>query len=166
MMKYKGYTGVIEIDEDSNALFGDVIGLRDMITFQGDTVAEARQAFQDSVDDYLDFCASRNEPPEKPFSGKFLIRISSDLHRAMVEEALARRTSLNSLVEAALSEAFPIPEAPRPTRRLKRKVAKPKPVAAREKKGTATKPKAKAAKPKPIAAKGETAAKPTVPPSR
>ena len=157
MMKYKGYTGVIEIDEESNILFGDVIGLRDMITFQGDTVAEARKSFEESVDCYLAMCASRNEPPEKPFSGKFLIRISSDLHRAMVEEALARRTSLNSLVEAALSEAFPIPETPRPTRRLKRKAVKPKPVAAREK---------KTAKPKPIAAKGETAAKPTVPPSR
>lgn len=163
MMKYKGYTGVLEIDEESSLIFGYVIGLRDGINFQGESVAEARRSFEESVDCYLKLCASRNEPPERPFSGKFLIRISSDLHRALVEEALARRTSLNSLIELTLSDAFPIPEAPR---RIKRKAAKAKPVAARKKAGTAAKPKAKVAKPKPIAAKGGTAAKPTVPPSR
>ena len=106
MMKYKGYSGVIEIDEDSGVLFGDVIGLRDVITFQGETVPQARQAFQDSVDDYLEFCASRNEPPEKPFSGKFLIRIAPALHRMLVNESLARGMSLNTLVERTLAAEF------------------------------------------------------------
>lgn len=131
-MNYKGYTGVLEIDEESGILYGDVVGLRDVITFQGETVPEARQAFQDSVDDYLEFCASRNEPPEKPFSGKFLVRIPSPLHRRLVEEAHARRLSLNALVERTLAEAFPTareatafepPEAGRKARTPKAEVA-------------------------------------------
>ena len=62
-MKYKGYTGVVEFDEDSGTLFGHVIGLRDGITFQGDSVAEVVQAFHDSVDDYLEFCAEARRKP-------------------------------------------------------------------------------------------------------
>ncbi|NES95347.1 MAG: type II toxin-antitoxin system HicB family antitoxin [Desertifilum sp. SIO1I2] len=56
MMKYKGYTAQIEIDEEADILFGKVVDIRDTITFQGDTVEELRQAFYDSVDDYLDWC--------------------------------------------------------------------------------------------------------------
>ena len=59
-MKYKGYTGVVELEEESALLFGRVIGLRDVITFQGSSVAEVIQAFHDSVDDYLEFfCRAR-----------------------------------------------------------------------------------------------------------
>jgi predicted HicB family RNase H-like nuclease len=108
MMQYKGYTGVAEIAFDTGMIYGRVVGLRDIITFQGHTVKEAEQAFHDSVDDYLDLGASRNEPPEKPFSGKFLVRISSELHRTLVEEAHARNVSLNALVEKTLSGAFPV----------------------------------------------------------
>ena len=73
MMTYKGYTGSIEVDTEAEILFGRVFGLRDVITFQGETVAEARKAFQDSVDDYLAFCAERGEAAEKPASKRFLI---------------------------------------------------------------------------------------------
>jgi predicted HicB family RNase H-like nuclease len=68
-MKYKGYTGIVEFDEASGVLFGRVIGLRDVITFEGESVAEVIQAFHDSVDVYLEFCAERGESPEKPYSG-------------------------------------------------------------------------------------------------
>jgi len=71
-MRFKGYTGVVELDEESGILFGRVIGLRDVITFQGTSVAEVIQAFHDSVDDYLEFCATRGESPEKPYSGQFV----------------------------------------------------------------------------------------------
>lgn len=107
MMKYKGYTGVVEIDEESGLLFGQVVGLRDGINFQGETVAETRRSFEESVDGYLAFCASRNEAPEKPFSGKFMLRISPELHRALVAEAQARKSSLNALIEGTLASAFP-----------------------------------------------------------
>jgi predicted HicB family RNase H-like nuclease len=105
-MKYKGYTGVVEFDEESGVLFGHVIGLRDGITFQGDSVAEVTQAFHDSVDDYLEFCAERGESPEKPYSGQFVLRIDPQLHRVMSHAAEERGASLNSLIEERLKEAF------------------------------------------------------------
>ena len=82
MMTHKGYSGVAEIAYDTGMIYGRVVGLRDVVTFQGETVAEAQQAFRDSVDDYLELCASRSEPPEQPFSGRFLVRITPALHRA------------------------------------------------------------------------------------
>jgi len=105
-MKYKGYTGVVEFDGESGFLFGHVIGLRDGITFQGEAVAEVIQAFHDSVDDYLEFCAERGEGPEKPYSGQFVLRIDPQLHRIMSHAAEERGTSLNSLIEDRLKESF------------------------------------------------------------
>lgn len=68
MMNYKGYVGQIEIDEEANVLFGRVLDIRDVITFKGETIAEARQAFYDSIDDYLEFCQEINQEPDKPYS--------------------------------------------------------------------------------------------------
>lgn len=65
-MNYKGYTATIEIDEDDGILFGTVAGIRDVITFQGQTVPEIIQAFHDSVDDYLEWCAQRGKEPQRP----------------------------------------------------------------------------------------------------
>jgi predicted HicB family RNase H-like nuclease len=107
MMHYKGYSGIAEIAFDTSMIYGRVVGLRDVVTFQGETVAEAQQAFHDSVDDYLELCASRNEAPEKPFSGKFMLRIRPELHRTLVIEAQARKSSLNALIEETLAAAFP-----------------------------------------------------------
>lgn len=69
-MEYKGYTGVVEIDEETGVLFGRVVGLRDVITFQSDSADTIRHEFELSVDDYLEFCEERGEEPEKPYSIK------------------------------------------------------------------------------------------------
>jgi len=104
-MEYKGYIGKVEFDDDADIFHGEVINLRDVITFQGDSVEEIRQAFRDSVDDYLAFCAERNEEPEKPFSGKFVVRIPPDLHRKIYTQAKSSNKSLNKLVSEVL-EAY------------------------------------------------------------
>jgi predicted HicB family RNase H-like nuclease len=101
-MKYKDYVGTIEPDIDSGVLFGRVIGIRDVITFQGDTVPELLKAFRDSVDDYLAFCKERGESPEKPYSGKFVLRLDPRLHRKLAIAAEARDVSLNDLVKSTL----------------------------------------------------------------
>ena len=110
MMKYQGYAGVVELDEGLGVFFGRVIGLRDVITFQGSSVTEVVQAFHDSVDDYLEFCAERGESPEKPYSGQFVLRVDPQLHGAMAREAEARSTSLNALIEDTLERTFGTPE--------------------------------------------------------
>jgi predicted HicB family RNase H-like nuclease len=98
MMEYKGYIGKVEFDDDANIFHGEVINLRDVITFQGESVQELRQAFQDSVDDYLAFCAERQEEAEKPFSGTFTVRVQPELHRAIYLQARLTNKSLNSWV--------------------------------------------------------------------
>ncbi len=104
-MEYKGYTGIPFIDEESESLYGHVIGLRDVITFQGETIAELAQSFRDSVDEYLDFCESLGRSPERPFSGRFMLRIRPELHRTLATKAEVQRVSLNSLIESFLERA-------------------------------------------------------------
>ena len=103
-MNYKGYEGVVELDEGAGVFHGEVINLRDVITFQGASVSELEQAFHDSVDDYLAFCAERGEAPEKPFSGKLVIRISPELHRRVSARAKTEKVSLNHLIAEALEK--------------------------------------------------------------
>jgi predicted HicB family RNase H-like nuclease len=105
MMTYKGYAGKVEFDDEAGIFYGEVINLRDVITFQGTTVRELRQAFRDSVDDYLEFCAQRGEEAEKPFSGKFMVRVSPDVHRELFAKARMVDKSLNSLVSEVLQAA-------------------------------------------------------------
>jgi predicted HicB family RNase H-like nuclease len=68
MLSYKGYTGDLEVGE--SIIFGRVLGIQDVVTFKGESIAEIRQSFQDSVDDYLEFCQSIGQEPEKAFSSK------------------------------------------------------------------------------------------------
>ena len=87
MMEYKGYFGKVEFDDEADIFYGEVINLRDVVAFQGETVTKLRKAFRDSIDDYLDFCASRGEEPEKPYSGKFVVRVDPELHKTIFIEA-------------------------------------------------------------------------------
>lgn len=66
-MDYKGYEAVVSYDEEAKIFSGEVVNTKDIITFQGESVSELEKAFHDSVDDYLEFCESRNELPDKPF---------------------------------------------------------------------------------------------------
>ncbi len=134
-MKYKGYTGVVELDEESGVLFGRVVGLRDTITFQGESVAEVIRAFHDSVDDYLEFCADRGESPEKPYSGQFVLRVNPKLHRVMAHAAEESGASLNSLIEQRLRESFGLVEDRSGLERTEAKPARRSPVSAKESQG-------------------------------
>lgn len=95
MMTYKGYIGNVAYDDDAEIFHGEVTGLRDVVTFRGKTVEELKTAFRESVEDYLAFCAERGEQPDKPCSGKFVVRISPALHRRLVAEAASEGVSLN-----------------------------------------------------------------------
>ena len=102
MMEYKGYFGSVEYDADAKIFHGDVINTRDVITFQGTTVKEIEKSFKESIDDYINWCEEEGVEPEKPYSGKFNVRLSPELHRQIAIFAKRRRVSLNSLVEKAL----------------------------------------------------------------
>lgn len=105
MMEYKGYTAKIEFDNDAGLFHGHVLHTRDVITFQGTSVEELRTAFGDSIDDYLEFCAARGEEPEKPFSGRFLVRVDPALHRQIAIAASHANESLNTWVSNCLERS-------------------------------------------------------------
>jgi len=102
MMEYKGYFAKVEFDDEANIFHGEVINLRDVITFEGETVDELRNAFIESVEDYLAFCAERKEEPEKPYSGKLLVRVEPELHKTLVIQARKNGKSLNTWIHDAL----------------------------------------------------------------
>ncbi|MCD9024284.1 type II toxin-antitoxin system HicB family antitoxin [Cohnella silvisoli] len=98
MMEYKGYIGRVEYDDEAKILHGEVINIRDVITFQATNVDDIESAFRDSVNDYIDFCAEEGEEPEKPFSGKFVVRLTPEQHRLISLAAKVSDKSLNSWV--------------------------------------------------------------------
>ena len=103
MMEYKDYVGQVIFDDEANIFHGEVVNTRDVITFQGQSVEEIRQAFCESVDEYLEWCAERGKTPDKPFSGKFMIRIPPDLHRSIFLSAKQEGKSLNRWIEDHLA---------------------------------------------------------------
>ena len=104
MLKYKGYAGHVEYDDDAKIFHGEVLCIKDVVTFQGKTVDEIEKAFRDSVDDYLAFCKERGEEPDKPFSGKFNLRVSPKLHAKLSVAAHLEGKSLNSYISQVLEK--------------------------------------------------------------
>jgi predicted HicB family RNase H-like nuclease len=106
MKEYKGYIPRVEYDSKSGVLHGEVVNTRDVITFEADSVPELRKAFKDSVDDYLEFCEERGEEPEKPFSGNYLLRMGSDLHKKVSARAAEENQSINQWIKDVVIAAL------------------------------------------------------------
>lgn len=103
MIDYKGYTGVFEFDPTIDAFHGRVVGLLDVVTFEGRSVEELRRAMEESVEDYLELCAEAGKEPERPYRGEFLVRTTPELHRAVATAAEAAGMSLNAWVETTIT---------------------------------------------------------------
>ncbi|RPJ23082.1 MAG: type II toxin-antitoxin system HicB family antitoxin [Desulfobacteraceae bacterium] len=103
-MKYKGYTGYVEFDDEAGVFHGEVLDLRDVVTFQGKTVEEIKKAFRESIDEYLEFCKERNEKPDKPFSGRLMVRLPPLLHRKVFISARREGKSLNQWIAEKLDK--------------------------------------------------------------
>jgi predicted HicB family RNase H-like nuclease len=115
-MEYKGYLAHAEFDDEANVFHGQVINIRDVITFQGESVDELRQAFEDSVEDYLAFCAERGEEAERPFSGRFTVRLLPEQHRRVILAAEKAGKGIEvwaaeALVRAASSDSWSATES-------------------------------------------------------
>ena len=104
MMEYKNYIGNVEYDSDARIFHGEVINTKDVITFQGKNVDELERAFKESVDDYIMWCSEEDVNPEKPYSGKFNLRLSPELHREVAITAKKLNVSINKFVEKALED--------------------------------------------------------------
>lgn len=106
MMEYKGYVGCVTFDDEADIFHGEVVNTRDVITFQGMSVEQIREAFHESIDEYLEWCRERNKTPDKPFSGKLVVRIPPSLHRSIFISAKQEGKSLNRWIEDHLSIPF------------------------------------------------------------
>ncbi len=97
-MEYKGFLAKVEFDNEQDLFHGEVINIGDVVTFQGRSVRELRKAFRESLEDYLAFCEERGESPNKPLSGRFVLRIPPELHRHLIHEASKAGKSLNAWI--------------------------------------------------------------------
>ena len=98
MLNYKGYVGVVEFDDDAGEFYGEVINTNSVITFKGKSVSELKKEFELSVDEYLSFCQEKGIKPEKPYSGKFVLRTDPQVHGNLVIHAKRKGVSLNTYV--------------------------------------------------------------------
>lgn len=104
-MNYKGYAARIEFDAEDEIFAGRIAGIRDVIGFHADTVADLKQAFHEAVDDYLDACASTGKEPQRPYSGNLMLRVGPEVHSKAALAAELSGKSLNQWGEEVLAEA-------------------------------------------------------------
>lgn len=113
LLKYKGYHGTVEYSSEDGMLIGYVTNIRDSLNFHGSSVDEITQAFHDSVDNYLAFCAEIGRNPDKEYKGSFNVRISPELHRAAAMAAEEAQVTLNQFVQEAIENKL------KPTQQVK-----------------------------------------------
>ena len=104
LLAYKNYNGTVEYSKEDACLYGKVVGIKSLLSYEGNSVQELEADFQKAIDEYLEDCKERNIEPEQPYKGSFNIRISPDLHRTIALYALENGKSLNATVEEALAE--------------------------------------------------------------
>ncbi|MCG8293516.1 MULTISPECIES: type II toxin-antitoxin system HicB family antitoxin [Pseudomonas] len=105
VMNYRGYSARIEYSDEDQLLIGHIAGIRDVIGFHGESVAELRQAFEEAVDDYLDTCERLGREPQKAYSGKLSLRLEPALHASVAAKAELAQKSINQWVSDILSQA-------------------------------------------------------------
>lgn len=102
LMRYKGFFGSVEASVEDGCLYGRLEFIDDLVTFEGETVAELESAFHEAVDDYLDTCQQLGREPQKPYRGSFNVRVGSRLHRAAAVAAYEHGMNLNEFVRNAI----------------------------------------------------------------
>lgn len=101
---YKEYVGIFEYIPEDREFHGHVLGIRDMIHFSGSSVDELEKSFTEGVEDYLDMCREIGKTPQKPASGRFVLRVSPEVHRLAEVAARSLGKSLNAFAAEALEE--------------------------------------------------------------
>ena len=105
ILTYKGYQGRFEYDHEADIFHGDVLHITDVVTFQGRSIDELKTALADSIDDYFDMCNEVGKSPQKPFSGRFNVRLSPELHQKAAHSAAGEGMSLNNWIAHTVEKA-------------------------------------------------------------
>jgi predicted HicB family RNase H-like nuclease len=104
-MQHKGYAAHIEYSEEDGCFIGHIAGIRDIVGFHGSNVDELRAAFEEAVEDYIETCVKIGKAPQRPYSGKVMLRISPELHADIALRAEVSGKSLNQWVAETLAHA-------------------------------------------------------------
>ena len=104
-MSYKGYSARIEFDAEDRLFVGHIAGIRDIVGFHGESVGELEAAFHEAVDDYLAACKKLGQEPNRPFSGRVMLRIPPEVHARARADAQIRGLSLNQWASQAFQRA-------------------------------------------------------------
>lgn len=102
-LEYKGYTGTVAYSAADDCLWGRVLGIRDVISYEGQSIDELRRDFQEMIDCYLEDCAAGGKTPDKPFCGSFTINIEPELQARLEQEAMEAGLSLSDFISARLA---------------------------------------------------------------
>ena len=100
--KYGEFLGTVLYSAEDEIFYGKILGIDDMVTFEGSSVRELKKAFKDSVNDYIEMCKKKGRTPQKTYKGTFNVRIPVDLHKKASLVAEERGISLNELVKIGL----------------------------------------------------------------
>ena len=104
-MKHKGYSARIEYSDEDACFVGHIAGIHDIVGFHGDAVRELRTAFEEAVDDYLDTCKKAGRQPQKPYSGKLMLRIPPKVNAAVAQAAEVSGKSIDQWAADMLDQA-------------------------------------------------------------
>lgn len=104
-INYKGYAARIEYSDEDDCLIGHIAGINDLVGFHANSVSELHVAFEEAVDDYLETCKKVEKLPQKPYSGKIMLRVPPEIHARVAMMAEAHGRSLNSWVTDLLASA-------------------------------------------------------------
>ena len=102
ILEYKGYCGTVEFSSGDQVLFGKVLGINSLISYEADNVRALKEDFESAVDDYIEACLEKGVEPEKAYRGKFNVRVSPELHKKLVVLSSSHGITLNSAVEEAI----------------------------------------------------------------
>ena len=104
-IQYKGYVGSVEFSEEDGIFYGKVMGIRSLISYEGETAKELLEDFHGAVDDYLEVCKAEGKEPEVAFKGSFNIRLSPELHKKLFLYTTAHQMSINRYIEDVLEHS-------------------------------------------------------------
>ena len=104
LLKYKEYLGTVSFSDEDQCLYGKLIGIDDLVSYESDSVSGLKKAFEDAVEDYLETCKSLNKNPLKSYGGVFNIRTTPEKHETLAIMAQKNGLKLNQLVNKAFEE--------------------------------------------------------------
>jgi predicted HicB family RNase H-like nuclease len=106
ILEYKGYYASVHFSAEDDVFYGKLLGIEDLVDFEGTSVKEIKKAFHEAVDDYLETCKSIGKEPNKTYKGTFNVRISPEQHKAAAVYAASKNISLNEFVKDAIQYAL------------------------------------------------------------